>query len=129
MFLLYNLFMKLTSQNKKLTVLKLYYEGMSATAICKDYRIPHSTLYKWIADYPLQSVMDANARMNLIKIPKMLSHSKKLENEIDFLRRTVVKEIPLRERMAIIDREYGKESLSMCSVKLSIQVKNSMWMA
>lgn len=100
--------MKIISPNKKLKVLKLYYEGMPATAICKEYRIPHSTLYKWIADYPKQSVMNAELRKHPISLSKTLSHNKKLEDEIAFLRRTVVKDIPLKERMAIIDREYPK---------------------
>lgn len=99
------------SYNKKIKLLKLYYEGMSGTAICREYHIPHSTLYLWITEYPCEKVMIANSKKRIPTISKMLSHSKKIESEVSFLQRTVVKDLSLRERMAIIDAEYGKESL------------------
>ena len=105
--------MKIISQNKKFKILKLYYEGMPAATICRDYHIPHSILYKWITDYPWQSFLNIKAKEKPISLPKLLSHSRKLEGELAFLKRTVIKDIPLRERMAIIDEEYGKESIHL----------------
>lgn len=103
--------MKVTSQNKKFKILRLYYEGIPATVLCAEYRIPHSTLYKWITDYPRQSVIDDEMKKGNIGLSRLFSHINKLDSEVAFLQRTVVKEIRLRERMAIIDKEYGKESL------------------
>lgn len=109
------------SYNKKIKLLKLYYEGMSGSAICQEYHIPHSTLYLWIAEYPCEKVMIASSKKRLPTISKMLSHSKKLESEVSFLQRTVVKDLSLRERMAIIDAEYGKESLHVQCEALDVK--------
>lgn len=94
---------------------------MSGSAICQEYHIPHSTLYLWIAEYPCEKVMIASSKKRLPTISKMLSHSKKLESEVSFLQRTVVKDLSLRERMAIIDAEYGKESLHVQCEALDVK--------
>lgn len=82
---------------------------MPAAKICQEYRIAHSTLYKWINDYPKQVILDKT--MPRYSTAKLFSHARKLEAELAFLKRTVIKDISLRERMRIIDEEYGKESL------------------
>lgn len=94
---------------------------MSGSAICQEYHIPHSTLYLWIAEYPCEKVMIASSKKRLPTISKMLSHSKKLESKVSFLQRTVVKDLSLRERMAIIDAEYGKESLHVQCEALDVK--------
>lgn len=53
----------------------------------------------------------ASSKKKIPPISRILNHSKKLESELGFLQRTVVKDLPLRDRMAIIDAEYGRESL------------------
>ena len=101
--------MRIRNHNKKFKVLKLYYQGMPATRICREYRIANSTLYKWINDYPRDSLYGSRAAS--VNLSKLLNHTKKVEAEVEFLHRTVIKDIPLRDRLAIIDQEYGKESL------------------
>ncbi len=102
------------STNKKYKILQLYYEGESANTICRDYHIAHSTLYKWITDYPKESIILANIKKEKpINITRIISHTQKVEAELDFLHRTVTNQMPLRERMRIIDNEYGKESLKV----------------
>lgn len=98
------------SYDKKIKLLKLYYQGMSGAAICRKYHIPHSTLYLWITEYSCEKVI-LNSKKRIPTISKVLSHSEKLESEVGFLQRTVVKELSLKDRMAIIDTEYGRESL------------------
>jgi transposase InsO family protein len=100
------------SITKKYKILQQYYEGVSAESLCHDYHIAHSTLYKWITDYPRENIIRAKLKKDdIIHLPRMISHTKKLEAEIDFLHRTVTDHMSLRERMKIIDNEYGKESL------------------
>ena len=78
------------STNKKYKILQLYYEGESANTICRDYHIAHSTLYKWITDYPKESIILANIKKEKpINITRMISHTQKVEAELDFLHRTV----------------------------------------
>lgn len=98
--------------NKKYKILQLYYEGKSVDSLCDDYHIARSTLYKWIKDYPKDDLIRKRLKKeDLAIIPRMISHTKKVEAEIDFLHRTIVETVPLKERMKIIDAEYGKESL------------------
>ena len=43
---------------------------------------------------------------------------KKTEKKFEFIYRAVIKNMPRSEKIAIIDREYGKESLHVqCEVK------------
>lgn len=113
MLISYNIRMKRKiNSNQKYKIIKLYYEGESAEALCRNYHIAHSTLYKWIADHPKESMIRARLKKEKpVNVPYLMSHAKKLEAELEFLHRTVTNKIPLRERMKIIDDEYGKESL------------------
>ena len=110
--------MRKTIRNKKFKLVKLYYEGTPATKICQEYRVAHSTLYKWINDYPEQAILEKS--MPHRSITKLFSHTKKMEAELAFLQRTVIKDISLRERMAVIDKEYGKESLHVQCEALNV---------
>lgn len=110
--------MRKTIRNKKFKLVKLYYEGTPATKICQEYRVAHSTLYKWINDYSEQAILEKS--MPHRSITKLFSHTKKMEAELAFLQRTVIKDISLRERMAVIDKEYGKESLHVQCEALNV---------
>ena len=92
-------------------VLKLYYNGSSPTWICEEYNIPESTFFYWLSKYPNGLHKSENYKDRLRNWPKMVSHTKKLEAENAFLKRTLVKNLSRKERMTIIDAEYGKESL------------------
>ena len=109
------------SLNKKYKILQLFYEGESATELCQNYHISHSTLYRWITDYPKESVMLAKMKKERpINIGRMISHTKKIEAELDFLHRTVTSQMTLRERIKIIDDEYGKDSLNVQCAALDV---------
>lgn len=98
--------------NNKQNVLKQYYDGIPPTVLSKEYNIPQSTLFYWISKYSKSVVLKKereDKRFN--NWSKLQSHSDKQELEIAFLKRTVVKKIPLKECLSIIDNEYGKESL------------------
>lgn len=95
---------------KKQEILKLYYDGASPMALIKTYNIPESTLFYWITKYP-EGIVKKKSLSRFSSWSKTLSHTNKIEAELEFLKRTVVNKIPKRERIKIIDEEYGKESL------------------
>ena len=97
--------------NNKHRILKLYYQGTPPSVLMHEYRIPSSTLYSWIAKTPKSVVMVSNSNHEIINYYRNKSHCEKIEEELAFLRRTLVKDTPRNAKIAIIDREYGKESL------------------
>ena len=105
----YNNGMRHIIYNNKQRILKLYHEGISPTFLSKEYHVPQSTLYYWVKKYP-QKIGTQNGA-SLKRWDKIITHNKKIEAELSFLKRTVVKEFSLRERLNIIDKEYGKESV------------------
>lgn len=97
---------------KKYKIIELYYEGASAKSLCREYNISRSTLYKWIADHPQESMIRAKLKKEKpVSISRMVSHTEKIESEIDFLHHVAIAQIPLKERMNMIDKDYGKRSL------------------
>lgn len=105
----------------KYQILQLYYDGASPTEICNEYHIAHSTFYKWRKDYPKESIDRTRVNgKNPVNITRLVSHLRKVEAELSFLHRTVAEKMPLRERMKIIDNEYGKESLKVQCEALSV---------
>ena len=107
--------------NTKYQILQLYYNGASAKALCDDYHIARSTFYKWTKDYPETSIKRARINTgNPVNITRLLSHLKKVETELDFLHRTVTEKMPRKERIKIIDEEYGKESIHLQCEALGI---------
>ncbi|MBR2766880.1 IS3 family transposase [Candidatus Saccharibacteria bacterium] len=102
--------MSKTKHKNKELILELYYSGVSPVKLSEEYHIPQSTLFYWISKYPKEIVLN-RPRSSIKGLSRMMSHTKKIEEENSFLKRTVVAKIPLQERLAIIDDEYGKESL------------------
>lgn len=92
-------------------ILKLYYQGVPPAFLMREYRIPSSTLYSWIAKTPKSVVVTAADSQEITNWHHKERHYKKIEKELEFIRRTVIKNMPRSEKIAIIDREYGKESL------------------
>jgi len=101
--------MKKIHHNKH-KIIKLYYQGVSPSVLCAEYNIPSSTLFYWISKYP-KSVAMSNDRSRFSNWHTAIAHHKKTAAELAFLQRTILKEFSLRDRMAIIDREFGKESI------------------
>ena len=106
--------------NNKHRILKLYYQGTPPSVLIHEYRIPSSTLYSWIAKTPKSVVMVSNSNHEIINYYRNKSHCEKIEEELAFLRRTLVKDTPRNAKIAIIDREYGKESLHVQCEALDI---------
>ena len=106
--------------NNKHRILKLYYQGTPPSVLMHEYRIPSSTLYSWIAKTPKSVVMVSNSNHEIINYYRNKSHCEKIEKELAFLRRTLVKDTPRNAKIAIIDREYGKESLHVQCEALDI---------
>lgn len=111
--------MKHIEYYNKQKILQLYYDGASPSLLSDEYHIPQSTLFYWISKYPKAS-LSSPAQHQIKNWSKLVSHNKKLEAELDFIKRTVVKTLSLRQRMAIIDAEYGKESLNIQCEALDI---------
>ena len=92
-------------------ILKLYYQGVPPAFLMREYRIPSSTLYSWIAKNPRSVVMTTTNSQEITNWYHRERRYKKTEKKFEFIYRAVIKNMPRSEKIAIIDREYGKESL------------------
>lgn len=83
------------NNKKKYKIIELYYEGASAKSLCREYNISRSTLYKWIADHPQESMIRAKLKKEKpVSISRMVSHTEKIESEIDFLHHVAIAKYP-----------------------------------
>ena len=87
----------------------------------KEYRIPSSTFYYWTKHNPREIVNGLDDEHTISSWHRLNSHCKKIEAEIAFLQRTIVKDFTLKDRMAIIDKEYtGEESIHALCEALNV---------
>ena len=103
--------MRRIHHNNKRHIQKLYYQGTPLSFLIQEYGIPSSTLYSWIAKSPKSIAIAAHNDRKFRNWYNLEIATRKKEQQLAFIHRTVIKNMPLSKRMEIIDREYGKERL------------------
>ena len=105
--------MKRIAYNDKDRIMKLYSRGVQPKTLIKEYRIPSSTLYYWINNTPIKVAANSDHTHTIAGWSKLNSHCKKLESELAFIQRALIDSMALKDRLSVIDEEYGKESLNV----------------
>lgn len=103
--------MKRITHNNKQQILKLYYNGVPPCTLIREYRVPSSTLYFWIKQNPKSFVINTRNDSEMMTYHKLVSHCQKIEKELKLVQSEIVNKVPRQERVLIIDKKYGTESL------------------
>ena len=113
--------MRRIHHNNKRHILKLYYQGTPPSFLIQEYGIPSSTLYSWIAKSPKSIAIAAHNDRKFRNWYSLEIATRKKEQQLAFIHRTVIKNMPLSKRMETTDREYGKESLHVLCEALDMK--------
>ena len=97
-------------KEKMFQLLRQYHNGARPSQLCRENNVPESTFFDWLKKYPKSVVCQEYKSKAFPGFHREMRHLKKIEEENRFLKRVIVENISPREKMAILDKEYGKES-------------------
>lgn len=72
-------------ENFKVTIVELYDSGQSVSALCKEYELNSTTLYKWIDKYSKKGGQDYS-KADVIALKKQLA---RVQEERDILKKVL----------------------------------------
>lgn len=109
------------SEEKKRTLVSLYYNGKTVSDVCRGHQISRSTFYSWIQTYRPVESKNSSRTVTLKDFDSLLRRCEKQEQIIAVLKSVpAVASATTQEKLAVLEPLYGQFSVHVLCEALDV---------